>query len=336
MDVTPAVAVNMSELSPTSTRPPNTATHANGIARSPLRDAAAQLIKEFIWRYVIRFTPEHTPICLYASRRSGSTLLMEMLGTNRGIMFSDQPFSLYTAHRANLNRLPIPAYSQFTNLDADEECAFQAYVTGLLSGEIRANIPWKLWSPEFHLRNSRLCLKITDAKCMISWIAQHFDVQTVVMTRHPVGQALSVANAGWFTTGKGLLRSPGYVEQWLSSDQTSTAWDVYHGGSELEQRVLDWVLENLPLLRHAAQHPDCLFIPYEYLVLAPDVTVQQLTKHLSLPDPEKMLKRCRRPSRSTAPLSTPEQQALIQRGDRTQLIGSWRNKVSPQQLAAVA
>ena len=177
----------------------------NGLARNPLRDAAAQWIKEMIWRSAVRFTPRRLPICLYASRRSGSTLLMEVIGSNRRVMFSDQPFSLYTASRANLNRLPIFSYGQIAHPDPDEEAAIQVYLEGLFSGEIRANSPWKAWSPQFHVFNDRICLKITDAKCLIDWIDSRFDVKTVVLTRHPIAQALSVSNLNWLTTGKGLL-----------------------------------------------------------------------------------------------------------------------------------
>ncbi len=67
----------------------------SGQMKDPLRSAFALFLKELVWRYAIRFKPAKRPICLYASRRSGSTLLMEVIGANRGVMFSDQPFGLY-------------------------------------------------------------------------------------------------------------------------------------------------------------------------------------------------------------------------------------------------
>ena len=48
-----------------------------------------------------------------------------------------------------------------------------------------------------------------------------FESHTVIMTRHPLAQALSVAKLGWLPTGKGLLRNAAYVEHWLERRQRS-------------------------------------------------------------------------------------------------------------------
>ena len=222
------------------TSAPISALPSNGRARYPLRDAAVQVIKELIWRYVVRFEPRRTPLCIYGSRRSGSTLLMEAIGNNRRVMFSDQPFTAYTISRANLNHLPLFSYGQIICPDPEEERSLHTYCTRLLAGEIRANIPWKLGSPEFHFRNDRLCLKITDAKGMADWLDQHFAVHSIVLTRHPIAQSLSVMNTQWMTTGKGLLRNEGYAARWLNSDLKAFCEDIYRSGPRLHQHVTDW------------------------------------------------------------------------------------------------
>ena len=84
----------------------------------------ALLVKELIWRYLIQLKPTKRPIFLYASRRSGSTLLMEVICANRGVMFSDQPFGLYTASSATINRLPVFPGGQVVSPDPEEQaCA---------------------------------------------------------------------------------------------------------------------------------------------------------------------------------------------------------------------
>ncbi len=128
---------------------------------------------------------------------------MQMISANRGVMFSDQPFGLYSIGSANVNRLPVFAYSQIACPDEDEEAILRNYFQRLIDGRIRVNTPWKFWSRDFHFFNDRICLKITDAKAMIDWIDQQFDVNTVVLTRHPIAQALSVSENRWLTTRKG-------------------------------------------------------------------------------------------------------------------------------------
>jgi hypothetical protein len=300
--------------------------------KDPLRTALAQSVKELIWRCGLRLSACKRPICLYASRRSGSTLLMEMIGVNPGVMFSDQPFGIYTASSANINLLPVFAYGQIAYPDEEEQAILTQYLEGLFSGRVKANAPWKFWSPEFHFRNDRVCLKITDAKPLIEWIDRQFDVHTVMLTRHPIAQAISVANVGWLPTGKGLLRNRGYVERWLSDDLEAFCWEAYRSGSELVRRTLDWAIENLPLIALLPKHPDWLYVSYEDLVANTRAVVDTLADRLELPARNRMIARANRPSRSTRRESTAERQQMIQDHDREKLLNSWQTKIAPDEL----
>jgi hypothetical protein len=302
-------------------------------AKSALYDAAAKLIKEIIWRYGIRFRPTKQPICLYASRRSGSSLLMETIAVNRGVLYSDQPFTAYTANAVNLNMLPLFPYGQIAYPDTTEEQLLHNFLRGVLKGEIRANWPWKLFGPEFHRYNDRICLKITDGKLLIDWIAEQFHVHTVVLTRHPISQALSVKQLGWLSTGKGLLRNASYVSRWLNQELFDFCTQIYSTGTELEWRVLDWALENLPLIEQLKARQEWLYVSYEDLIAHSDLVISVLCEQLGLPDRSGMLRRLRSPSRSTRRESTQERKAAIERGDQHQLVDSWRAHVSDDDVS---
>ena len=303
-----------------------------GSPKMPLRTAWARLVKELIWK-LAAFKPTRQPIALYASRRSGSSLLMEVIAVNAGVLFSDQPFSLFTASSSQINRLPIFPYGQLACPDASESQWIERYLQDLLAGKIRVHAPWKVWSREYHFRNNRLCLKITDAKALVEWIDRRFDVATLISTRHPVAQALSVARLGWMTTGKGFLRNPGYVERWLDTKLEALCWDIYAKGSDLQQRVVDWALENLPLLEFLRSHPDSHYLSYEELIAHPAESVSYLADRLGLSDRRAMERRVLRPSRSTRRESSAERQAMIRRGDRRGLLESWRSHVDASDIA---
>lgn len=298
-----------------------------------MRCAASQLIKELVWS-VVRFRPSKKPICLFGSRRSGSTLLMQMIGANPGVMFSDQPFGLYSIGAANVNRLPIFAYSQIACPDRDEEAIVRRYFERLMEGRIRVNTPWKFWSRDFHFSNDRICLKITDAKAIIDWIDQQFDVDVVVLTRHPLAQAISVAENRWLISGKGLLKNQAFVEQWLSNDLEAACWDAYRLGSELECRVVDWVLENLVPLRLLPERPNWQFVSYEDLILHTDRVIDQLANRLRLPDRDAMARQVGRPSRSVKPTKSVERQGLIEARNCNRLVDRWKEKVGGEDLRA--
>ncbi len=304
-----------------------------GQEKPALRSAAVQLIKELVWS-MVRFRPARKPICLYASRRSGSTLLMQMIGANRGVMFSDQPFGLYSTSSANINRLPVFAYSQIACPDEDEAAILHHFLQRLINGQIRANTPWKIWSRDFHWFNDRICLKITDAKAIIDWIDRQFDVHTVVLTRHPVAQALSVASNRWLTTGKGLLKNADFVEQWLTAGLESMCWDLYRHGSELQGRMVDWALENLVPLRLLPERPDWLFVSYEDLLTWTPAVIDCLAEKLHLNDRRAMARQIARPSRSVGGDRSSKLQKLIDQRSPDRLVNGWRAKIGPHELAA--
>jgi hypothetical protein len=257
---------------------------------------------------------------------------MEVIGANRGVMFSDQPFGLYTASSANINLLPVFPYGQMAFPDPEEEAIVHAYVEGILNGRIRANIPWKFWSKGFNLWNDRICLKITDAKSMIDWIDNHFDVHTVVSTRHPIAQALSVAGNKWLTTGKGFLRNAQFVEHWLTDELESFCWHLYTEGTEFERRIADWALENLPLLSLLPDRSHWLYVSYEDLIAKPAAVIDYLSDQLQLVDRRAMVAQVARPSRSMKRESNAETKRLIHRRNREKLLSAWREKVSDEEV----
>lgn len=302
--------------------------------KSPIHLAISQLVRELTWLCALHFKPTKRPICLYASRRSGSSLLMEVICVNAGVMFSDQPFGLYTASSANLNLLPLFPYGQIAFPDPEEEAMLRDYINGVLYGRVRANVPWKLWSREFHFSNHRICLKITDAKALIDWIDSNFDVHTLVLTRHPIAQAISVSNTGWATTSKGFLYNSRFVQRWLDNRLEDYCWDLYWSGSELERRVLDWALENLPMLSLLPRRKDWLYLSYEDLISNTEASVEYLAGNLGLEGQRAMIDRVAEPSRSCKRESTPERRQLIRAHNREQLINSWRSQIDSEQQRA--
>jgi len=293
--------------------------------------AARYAVKEALW-----LLGRHRPgaarnIALFSTRRSGSTWLMEVVAVNRGIRYSDQPFSLHHPSPGHARRLPIPARSQFTSLEGEDEERVRAFVASLLDGSLSVNAPWELWHPTYHWRTDRVVLKIIDAKPLIDWFDRTFPLHIVYSTRHPIPTALSVLRNGWALTAQAYLQDPRFVEAWLTEDLVAYAWDVLRGGTPLEQHVLNWTLENLVPLRLLPERPHWLFAPYETATLDPAGTVDLLVNHLDLPDRKRMLKQARVASRSTRRLSStfdPEEAAR-------ERLRAWRRHVTePEEDAA--
>lgn len=299
-----------------------------------ITSALKLLIKEIVWSIGCRYAPSHAlkPICLHASRRSGSTLAMEMVCANKGIRFSDQPFGFYTMSGPNINKMPVFEYGQIINLDEDELAIFKEFFSGLLDGTVHANLPWKFWDSGYDFRPNRMFLKITDAKSIADIIDDEFDVETIVMTRHPIPQSLSVMRNGWLVTGKAFLRSEKYVSTYLDGKLHDYGMGIYRTGSKLQRHVLDWILENIPLIQFLKNRPEWGYFSYEGLVMYPEDTIKMLSRKCALNDYEKMLSVVKRPSRSSKNNSTASTRKCIDEGNNLGLVEQWKKKVSEDEI----
>ena len=267
-------------------------------------------------------------IMLFATRRGGSTWLMEVIAANRGVKPLDQPLSIMTDNltAAQFRRLPKFEAGELVHLVGAEERRVEDVVSRLLSGELTFNAPTIFWRPGFHLRTDRIVLKIVAAKALIDWFDRRFDLDIVYLTRHPIAQSLSCIRNGWTLTTSAYLQNPWFVEHHLG-EQLGMCHDVAANGSPLEQFTLNWALENLVPLRLLPERPSWLHVSYEECVLEPDATLERTAAALQLDDVRAMRRIMRKPSWSSG-ISTPETRRRIEAGDLGFMIGGWKRSVS--------
>lgn len=293
-----------------------------------LRRAAIDLIKETIWYLFNRYRQGgERNICLFSTRRGGSTLLMELIAVNKGVRFCDQPFSIKSSLSGQIRYLPIFDRSQVVTLDEEDEAMVRLYLEKIFAGELSVQAPWKFWRRDFDIVADRMVLKIVDAKGIIDWVGKTFPVEIVYSTRHPIPTALSIIRNNWELTAKAYLNDEQFVGRYLTSDQEAYSWDVLGQGTVLQKHILNWCLENITPLRLIPKRPHWHYISFEELSVYPEETVKKLSENLGLPEYNAMLKKLRQPSRSTKKSSTREAKNMIIKADHEALIGAWRRKI---------
>jgi hypothetical protein len=299
------------------------------ISRSTnLRREARALYKEVVWSFTRHRQGPRRNICLFATRRGGSTWLMETISANRGIRALDQPFSSATGTLTAGQFRAMPKFDGGMVIELDDEQAaqFRRYVDQVMNGALPVNAPTRFWARNFDFRSNRLLLKITDANSMIDWFDKTYDVDVLFLTRHPIPQALSCIRNGWTCNAGSFLRNPRFVGHHLGDDLAAYAGDVLATGSDLEKFVLDWTLENLVPIRLLEDRPHWSYVSYEQCVLEPEATMRDVAGALELADFEAMSRRQRRASRSSG-FSTDATRARIAAGDRGSLVAWWRGHV---------
>ena len=297
-----------------------------------IRRSLKGLIKETIWLTTSYAQGPAQNICIFGTRRGGSTWLMEVIGANRGMRALDQPLELLTPNLTanHYRRLPKFDQGQLITLADDQEPEVLAFVGELLDGRFPANAPYRFWQRDFDFRASRLVLKVMDAKPLMDWFDQHWPLQIVYLVRHPIPQALSCLRNGWPSTAQAFLRNPWFRDELLGPELNRRAESVLAGDDELLKAVLNWILENLYPLRAAPARSAWIKLGYEDCIADTDGMVEALAERLGLQDRRAMLRAVQRQSRS-AGHSRLETLGAIRHRDTEVLLTSWKKYVTAEQ-----
>lgn len=271
-------------------------------------------------------------IFIFATRRSGSTWLMDIIHSQSGIKYCDQPLDLghWNFHKHNL---PEMQNSKFIYLDLNEERIVENYFSRILNGKIQVQQSWNIFRKDYSFFSNRSVVKICNGHSLIDWFEQALGIQVIYLIRHPIPTALSIMQRGWKDSVDAFLNNEFFCENYLDSQSLGFAKDIKARGTEIQILVLEWCLENLiplRLLKEGAKR-DWIVITYEGLVVSADRIIDMLFDQLDLECKDDMLRKVFEPSRTTQN----DSKRYIEDGSKEHIINRWRDKVSCEEEQAV-
>ena len=231
-----------------------------------VRDKAKALGRFLLGQFHI-YRLRGKPIVIFATRRGGSTLLMEMIASQPGVDFVNEPLNLW-GYRPYFDRLLHPPRGRFISLSEEEARQVRSYFEDLLSGRIKAFNAWNPFYPTWSFRIRRLVVKLLSANSLIDWLAKEFDIEVLYLLRHPVPVALSCLGLNWGNDAEAYLQNPYFREQVLGPERARFADEVLARGTLLQKFVLEWCLENFYPLQVYKERP-WLVLTYEEVISRP-------------------------------------------------------------------
>jgi len=134
----------------------------------------------------------------------------------------------------------------------------------------------------FKIEKRRPLLKDPMAFFSAEWLASAFDMQIVVIIRHPAAFAGSLKIANWRFPFSHLLRQRELVETKLRRFKDQIELFAAKEKPIVEQAALLWNMIYSANLHYQADHPDWLFIRHEDLSLNPEKGFQNVYHCLDL------------------------------------------------------
>jgi hypothetical protein len=272
--------------------------------------------------------PDGSPnIFLFSMPRSGSTWLMEMIYTQPGFKWSREPFNL--REPVVQDHLGIDDWNELYMLRSEDK--IKRYVDAICTGKLR---DYRLKYPRPFGEQHRFITRHTIFKILhfgedrINWFRDNFNGRVVYLIRHPIPVTLSRK-----VLPRLQARLVSDFRRHFTDAQLAFANQIIENGSQFEQGILDWCLQNMVPMRDMTD--DWTLVSYEQLVLDVDPIIQLLCSRLDLPSPELMREQWARPSSSVNRQSDNATQMTLkqERTDESQnwLVEKWRKKITPEQ-----
>ena len=186
---------------------------------------------------------EQPDVFIFSTPQSGSTWLMELIGTQPGFKPCSEPFNLLNpVVREHLARFGMTKWADFHN--GSVESVFHQYIQGFYDGQFDFKTPF-FYRNHFRVITRRMVFKILHAgEERINWFRDMFHGRIVFLIRHPIAVGISRVI---YPKLEALLT--GDYGQNLTAAQRKQARRIFDSGTKLEQSVLDWCLQNVVPLR---------------------------------------------------------------------------------------
>ena len=220
---------------------------------------------------------------MFSTPRSGSTWLLELLTSYKGISYCFEPFDIRaTVCKNELKKVGIHSWLDLYSEDKKKNLYdYKVLKNGYLRGRNPMPLDLKRWrtgllSKEYRFFSDRLVFKILHAcEDRIDWFEDNFNGEIVYLIRHPIPVSLSRTVAPRLET----FFCSDYSKH-FSSIILKEARLISEKGDSLQRKVLSWCFQNAIPLKNVKN--TWKLITYEQLKIEPEKVMSHLSNRLDL------------------------------------------------------
>lgn len=271
-------------------------------------------------------------IYIFGLGRSGTTLLAEILNTDRRSKLCSEPFALHSENKYVLLKYFESRFlnDRYLDINPQEFNQIIKYLRDLSEGKTWNSFYWSDFPGKDHsFRTEFTIFKLHKLCYLVEEIMQNLQGDGLYLIRHPLSHSLSRIRNGWDTYNQQYLGSK-KIKKEITEQAAEKAKQVMQTGNKLDKFVLSWCLENYVFLKNEKEKslPENLhMIAYEKLVSEPEQSIKDMCKKLKIPFRQRMLEKIDWPSHGVVH-STDDTKARIKQGENKQLLERWRQKIS--------
>lgn len=261
-------------------------------------------------------------IFLFATPRGGSTWVMEIIASQPGFKYYDEPFNI---RRENVKKTNL--FNSWDTLmpEYSGNDAVISYLKMLETNKLRFMNPPPFRKNHKFITN-RIVFKIHELEHMINEIKNKCNGYILYLLRHPVANTISRSvfpRLSYFVDSS-------YYQNLLSSEQQKEIKNIFNRGTTFQKGILSWCYENILQLKHLDTR-DWTIISYEEILLNPVRSCEMLKEKLFLDNTDLMLKSIDEPAVNIS-MSNKDTIKIMKSTNhserRKDLVEKWKLKVS--------
>ena len=285
------------------------------------------------------------PILVSGSHRSGTTWVGKMIASSPSVSFIHEPFN--PLHRPGTCAATFPEW--FMYVSEENEAPFYKPLTQTLAlrfnpvADLRAirsaRDVGRMGKNWYHFTSSRLrgatpLLKDPIAIFSCEWLAQRFDMNVIVMIRHPAAFTSSLRRLNWAHDFNGFLRQPLLMRDHLEPFAAEIELFARQRQDLLDQGILLWRMMHHVIIKYQQAHSDWIFLRHEDMSADPLQHFMYLFKRLNL----ELTSRVRATIEDYTNASNPSEAQkghVLTRRDSKSNIKSWKKKLTEAEITLI-
>jgi hypothetical protein len=287
-------------------------------------------------------TTSHRPILVTGAHRSGSTWVGSMLAASPAVGHIHEPF--------NLNCRPGTCGARFhlwfTYVTEENQSTVYKHIDNTLrfrfdlraeARTIRSLAHARRAGAEYlrclrrRISRARPLMKDPIAVFSAEWLASAFDMQVVVLIRHPAAFASSLKKLGWTHPFSHFIQQPALMKDHLQPFRDEIEEYAQREHDIVDQAALLWRLIYHVVSNYRQEHKDWTFVRHEDLSRDPVREFEMLYNELKLEWSEDTMRVVRSHSDESNPSEAPPVYQYLKRNSKSN-IWNWKQRLTKAEI----
>ncbi len=288
-------------------------------------------------------------ILVSGSHRSGTTWVGKMISTSPSIAYINEPFNPFT-YKKFRGRCGAKFVNQYTYITDENESEFYPYLKDTL--EFRYNFLGQLKSSQncadvrravkeqfqfwgYQYRSQTPLMKDPLALCSLPWLADKFNLDIVVLIRHPAAFVASVKRVGWKYNFSELLAQPPLIRDHLSEFEEEIREHATTQKDIIDNASLIWKLMYYMVSKYQKSHQHWLYRRYEDIAKEPVSAFESLFSQLNLDFSESVKNTIVDFTNNSNPTNFNDKDWSFRKRNSNANITSWKSKLTDEEIKRI-